>query len=198
MSTQKTIAFLFGSGISIKAGLPPCSEITTGIFAGKSITRSAPGRWTIGTRDFEVDERILCFLQLLKAEADIYFYGQRQSNYEDLFYMIWQILGTKCGQVENPAANPLINEVDRKFGKIYGPSRGMTPSEEHYTNWRPRKPRLQIRNLAELAGEAYNYVRDYVCAKLTKDAPNVDYFQWIAHAMRDKNYAQNGHKQRDL
>jgi len=195
MSARKHLGFFFGSGISMKAGLASCSEMTTEILTGKNIYFNNGGKYQIGRTGKKqhsepVDERILMFLQILKTEADFCFYGRRPANYEDLFYMVWLVLGIKSGQVgvENPAATRLIREIDKMFEKFYGNYREHTEWERDYYPLGCTQNRLRIDTLARLAQNAYNYISDYVCTKLVKPNPNVGYFKWIRTAVNTRSY----------
>ncbi len=216
MSDKEYLGFLLGSGISLKAGLPACSEMTTEILTGEKISWSESGakkieriyrcngdKYQIGKPDNEpslqpVDRRILLFLQILKAEADTYLYGQTPANYEDLFYMVYEILGSKTGQLRHPAIHPLMQQIDQKFDKLYGDYQAMTRHEEDYGAWEARSNRLRINNLTKLANEAYLYIRGYVYSRLSENHPNENYFKanpngrcfkWISCAAQDIHFS---------
>jgi len=81
------IVFLFGAGTSHAAGLPLGGEITGTVLSGIDVTRHTNGRYLLGPHSRPQSDasdgflrRILLFLQLIKAEADIYYFLDRLVN----------------------------------------------------------------------------------------------------------------------
>jgi hypothetical protein len=102
--------------------------------------------------------------------------------------MIWQVLGSKSCQVENPAANPLIHLLDRQFAMSYMEAKGEPLSPGGYLEEQNGRNRLRITNIGRLAQKAYYYVRGYLCAALSKQERSLDRFGWIKKAVDDPDY----------
>jgi hypothetical protein len=204
---DQNVAFLFGSGISINAGLPSSETIMSELLAGKvtfplAVTNQDEDKFIFHTGDEQyligklpnngllVDERILMFLRSLRQEADNYFYGRRPANYEDVFYMVWQIVGSRSGHVDNPAANLLIRQLDKEFSSLYGHAKEETQTERDYFPKQNRENRLCIANIGQLAQKTYNYVQRYLYAALGIPNPRLDAFAWVKDAIDDSRYSR--------
>jgi hypothetical protein len=94
------VVFLFGSGISHEANLPLAGDITPVVLSGAGVFKHTSGRYLLGTppqpEPDPTDDflrRILLFLQLIKTEGDIYYFLDREVNYEDLYFIANQVFG---------------------------------------------------------------------------------------------------------
>jgi hypothetical protein len=101
MDVLNPLTFLFGSGISIPAGLPSTDEITATVLTGDS--GSSP-------------HMIAGFLEVVQDLQNKYFQEQgRSANYEDLCYACEQLLGHRSGNFENPLILPFVQQIGRRF-----------------------------------------------------------------------------------
>jgi hypothetical protein len=118
----KKILLFTGAGTSIRSKLPCTSQITESLLNGS---------WR-GQRDLRVGDRWVFlphdkspkstsdptdlaqqFLKLLKLNADEYYALRtgRESNYEDLYYLVRQICEDAVNTVKNPAIGPFIDKL---------------------------------------------------------------------------------------
>lgn len=97
MDFLNRLMFLFGSGISIPAGLSSTDEITATVLAGDS--DSSP-------------DTMVKFLGVVQELLNEYFKEHgRAANYEDLYYACKQLLGHKSGNFENPLILPFVQQI---------------------------------------------------------------------------------------
>lgn len=174
--TQKRIAFLLGSGISIPAKMPSTQVITKQILSGEGVMRHSDGNYYFdkplyGTPD-EYVPRVVVFLNRLKIEIDLYYLYETGhfTNYEDLYYVASQIHDSESKEYDNPVVQPFINKVLPEI-------RPLLVSEEN-----------EIRDewqLLDLANEAANYVRDVVWHLLSKEPNSLDHLNCIKDACLD-------------
>lgn len=174
--TQKRIAFLLGSGISIPAKMPSTQVITKQILSGEGVMRHSDGNYYFdeplyGTPD-EYVPQVVVFLNRLKIEIDLYYLYETGhfTNYEDLYYVASQIHDSESKEYDNPVVQPFINKVLPEI-------RPLLVSEEN-----------EIRDewqLLDLANEAANYVRDVVWHLLSKEPNSLDHLNCIKDACLD-------------
>ena len=107
---MKKVAYLLGSGISLKAGLPSTTAFTQAILNGSSFLSDGPGR--------EKLQLFICLLEKLwyeyRGELEL---GYKEPNYEDIYYLAEQIdsaLSDKP-EFENPALLPILLELKSKL-----------------------------------------------------------------------------------
>jgi len=167
------LAFLFGSGISIPAGIPSMSKITNIILQGKGIRRHSIGTYEFGEPLYshanikdEYIPRVVSFLNRLKMEIDVYYQSDRNrlTNYEDLYYLSSQIRDSELGEYDNPAVQPLIDKImpDIKNMLVGG-------KEEIIKKW----------ELNRLASESCNYISDVVWRSLNKKPNKVEHLSFV-------------------
>jgi hypothetical protein len=101
MDVLNRLTFLFGSGISIPAGLLSTDEMTATVLTGDS--GSSPNT-------------IARFLEVVQDLQNKYFQEQgRYANYEDLYYACKQLSGHKSGNFENPLILPFTQQIGPLF-----------------------------------------------------------------------------------
>ncbi len=124
------MAFLLGSGISIPARMPGMAEITDRILSGKNVMHHSNQTFHFREPLFshlrwqnEHVPRVTDFLKILKHEIDAYYskYPERIANYEDLYYVAYQIYGCETGLLPNPTAGPLIDRVRKRVQHLFKP-----------------------------------------------------------------------------
>ena len=130
-SEREVLAFLFGAGISCEAQLPDTNKITQRILAGSCMhrleTNEGEARYRLGkcpdaSRDSSsgYSERVLTLLKVIKTEADIYYFGQREANYEDLFCILEQALNSLTFREDNVVANYYAKHLELTIGHLLG------------------------------------------------------------------------------
>ena len=102
------VAILLGAGSSIPAGYPSTQKLTDSILSGSDWPTQDDGS------DNPNANFVNCLVKMLHNKAQKYQskYSKQQINYEDLFYLIEQILSSHRGGIENPAIVPFINEIE--------------------------------------------------------------------------------------
>ncbi|MCK4339262.1 MAG: SIR2 family protein [Candidatus Cloacimonetes bacterium] len=116
------VAFLFGSGISLKAGFPDVSKITEIILSGKGISRhtdseyyfAPPAYSHIGIKEDDNVNRIVIFLNLLYKNCEEYFTtikSEFEPNYEDLYFIVSQLHDEIYGEQENLIIDDYLNNI---------------------------------------------------------------------------------------
>jgi hypothetical protein len=173
------ISFLFGSGVSILAGMPSVKEITERVLSGVGIMRHTDGNYYFGKPLYahagfhdEYIPRVLAFLKRLLVEIESYYDFDlgRKINYEDLYYLAAQIHDSEVGEYDNPAVQPLIDKImlDIKYLLV-------GQDNEIRKKWK----------LHEIAGEATHYIQDIVWHLLSKELKDLNYLQSIGDACQD-------------
>jgi hypothetical protein len=164
---EHKMSFLFGSGVSIPAGMPSVSEITEKIISGTGIMRRTNGNYYFGqplyAHDGFPDEyipRVVTFLKRLSVEIEQYYISDpdRMVNYEDLFYVASQIYDSEVGEYENPIVQAFIDKI---------------------------LPDIRKWKLHEISSEAAHYIHDIVWHSLTKEPANLDYLCCVRDACQD-------------
>ncbi|MBI5249940.1 MAG: SIR2 family protein [Desulfomonile tiedjei] len=176
----KRVSFLFGSGISIPAGMPSVTDITERVLSGKNVQHGTDGRFRLvatqpqlpwpGVPD-EYVPRVKAFIERLYVETKKYYYSRpyysspprRAVNYEDLYYVASQIYDGETGEYDNPIVQGFVDQI--------------LPDVEPFF---ARKERL-----LEIARDATYYIFDIVWDSL-KSTKTINYLNCIEDACRDK------------
>jgi len=112
---------LLGSGVSIPSGLPDVKKLTENILYNEyhlhSDSTFYKGRGQSFDGGFEKSVRIQDFLKALKKEIDEI--NQRESNYEDLYYMCNQIYEHSLGEFENPLIVPFLTAFSSNNPRLF-------------------------------------------------------------------------------
>jgi hypothetical protein len=195
---SEVLPFLFGAGLSKPAGFPLAAEITERVLRGESIHRHTDERYYLGphpsplidsTRDYL--ERVLLLLQVLKTEADIYYFGDRKPNYEDLYFMAQQVLGSLTFEEDNPIANRFAQFLDETFHDLLSQSPfAAALAERAYPPGQKIVYRDRVSTISKLLRECCNYLRDIVSLLLSKPPHETAYLSWVADAAKDGTSAQ--------
>jgi hypothetical protein len=114
-STNMPISLLLGSGASVPAKMPKTHEITDLVISGNDVWKSTDGSYYLEkTKQMGWDvletSRITKFVNILKQQIDIFYekgVQQRDTTYEDLYYMADQIKGGKMGITITQPSNHL-------------------------------------------------------------------------------------------
>lgn len=196
--TTRPISFLFGAGLSRPASLPVTRDITEFVLRGENVCRHTNGRYLIEkhpnpridqTRDFL--ERILLLLQILKTEADLYYFSDRKPNFEDLYFMAQQILGSLTFDEDNPVAHHFARFLDGRLNHILVQdpfTEGL--STRSYPPAQRIRYRHDVSTVAKLLRESCNYMRDVACAMIGQQPKELNYLGWLAEAIEDRTVGQ--------
>src|ERR1035437_6733975 len=192
------VVFLFGSGISHKANLPLAGDITPFVLSGAGVFKHTDGRYLFGTpplldidRTDDFLRRILLFLQLIKAEADMYYFLDKQVNYEDLYFIANQVFGCLSWDEDNPVAKRFADYLGERLNHVlasdyYAKALG----ERNEPPSRPIRFTDRLASLCQLAGESCSYIRDVACGKIGVRPAALDYLGWLVEAVEDKASGQ--------
>ena len=174
------LVFLFGSGISIPAGMPNIGVITAKILTGDGIIRHTDENYYFGnfsnTHPWSPDEyvsRVLKFLSILKTEVGLYYqqlHEPHTANYEDLYYVASQIHDSEIGEYDNPAVQPFIDKILPAIQPLLEGKEG-----EIREKWQ----------LHEIAGEATNYIRDITWHLINKEPTKIDHLNSLKETCSD-------------
>jgi hypothetical protein len=194
---MSNLVFLFGAGLSKPAGLPLGGEITDVLLKGENLHRHTSGRYLLGPHPSRIIasmddyvERILLLLQIVRTEADVYYFGDRKVNYEDLYFMVLQVRDSISREEDNPVAHHYAKTLDDLLRDFL--------AKDHFTEAltaRAFPPNMKIRyrhdvaTLAQLCDESLNYMRDIVCQLLSKQTEATGYLRWIPDAATDSAFA---------
>jgi hypothetical protein len=173
---------LFGSGISVPAGMPKLDEITERVLAAKGIyyrnetffSKLRPSKDPAKKLEKEQQEdvqRIVTFLHRLKGEIDYYYEKQnfrREANYEDLCYVSGQIPDCIFGDFANPVVQSFID-------KILPYVQPLLVENVFRKEWR----------LVELADKATEYIKFVISLLLSAEPTCLDYLGCIEDACQD-------------
>ncbi len=177
MVANKKLVFLFGSGISIPAKFPKTAELTKKILSGDGVVRASDGIYYLSEDSSgypltaEYIPRVKNFLLGVKREIDHYYLNMRKTNYEDLYYLLKQILDSELGDYDNPALNSLIVKISSEIAPLLKPDENGTKKE-----W----------TLIELTDEACKYIFDIVWHSLVKPPEQLDHLHSILDACLDE------------
>ncbi len=113
------VAFLFGSGISLKAGYPRVSNITEIVLSGEGISRHTDSEYYFikplyGLEEDENVNRIVSFLSLINKEVTTYYADNKLNqipNYEDFYYYVRQMHDEIYGEQENSIVFKYIQTI---------------------------------------------------------------------------------------
>lgn len=176
------IGFLFGSGLSLKAGYPSTSKVTETVVTGKNIFRHTDGNYYFGKSPMahtgfpeEYLSRILIFLNRVKVESDLYYFPfpDRATNYEDLYYICNQIYDSETFNYDNPIVQTFIDKITPDIKSLFDQRRS-----EIKSTW----------NLLELSSETMNYIVDIVWHALNKDVKEMKYLSFLIECYQQDSF----------
>ncbi|MDD5223121.1 MAG: SIR2 family protein [bacterium] len=116
------ILFL-GSGITFESNLPKIGDITNSIIHDSwniEEAKSLFSRNICYPSTFNYVSEIQPFLKYLKSFTDEYFISRKgkQSNYEDLFYLLDQLIDEQTGSYNNPILKCFIEKIQNDYLSI--------------------------------------------------------------------------------
>lgn len=146
--------------------MPKTNDITELVLSGIDVWKQSEGNYCLEKNklsgwDVLETSRITKFINILKQEIDIFYqHGsqQRETNYEDLYYVADQIRNAEDGDYDNPAVQPLIDKILPDCVQL------MTKTDLH-GEW----------NLLNLASEATYYIKDIAWRLLLRHPDDLSY-----------------------
>lgn len=172
------IAFLFGAGISIPAGMPRTKDITDKILSGKGIIRSTDGNYYFQEDDIISSNpytgKIIHYLSLLRDEATRYYNNDNNLsnaliNYEDVCYLAVQIRDSITKEFDNPAVLAFREKIINSLQSFFG----------------DEKPNPNTLN--KLFDETVNYITCVVCHLLNQTPQQINHLNFIKDAYNDSS-----------
>lgn len=173
--TQR-VTFLFGSGVSMPAGMPSVTQITKKVLSGNGIMRHTDGNYYFGPPLYahagfpdEYIPRIVTLLKRLSVEIEQYYISdpERVVNYEDLFYVAAQIYDSEMGEYDNPIVQAFIDKILPDIEPLFVKQRN-----EIRRKWK----------LHEIATETIHYIHDIVWHSLNRQPVHLDYLLFVKDA----------------
>lgn len=170
------VSFLFGSGISIPAGMPSVNQITEKVLSGNGVWRHNNGNYCFGAPTYnpkfpdEYVPRMSAFIKRLDVEIRQYYGSGRAVTYEDLYYAAFQIYHSERGGVDNPIVQAFVDKILPDVEPLF-----IGKENEIRKEWK----------LYEMAQEATHYIRDIVWRFLKPRPANLDYLCCVGDACRD-------------
>ena len=163
------LAFLLGSGASLRAGMPSTRQITNAVLTGTNVRKSTDGHYFIDgetrTNPAEMTDIEICRVLATFVHSYIeQFYETRRThptNYENIAYVLTQVAETISREIDNPAVEAFVHLL-------------MACPEIEKT--------IQCRDLGEMAQEAANYVADIAWSLCRIEPQTTDYLRFILEA----------------
>ena len=177
------IGFLFGSGISLKAGYRRVSDITDIILSGEGISRHSTSEYYflpppyshMGINKCEDVKRITNFLKLLFNENCTFneeFKYNSVTNYEDLYFLVRQIHDEIYGEQENLIVRKYIQNLE-----IDSASMLESKIQGFYHNF----------TFDDLINETITYINNVVSRLLYKPRSDTSYLSILAEILAKNN-----------
>ena len=200
MKEEKKIAFLFGAGASLPAGISSTKEITERVLSGKNVKLHSDETFFIDDENQFMDHfkkltpRITHLLSRIKVEIDIFynFDPKRPTNYEDIYYILQQLSeSNELFLKSNPLSKRFKEHIYSDILPLLSRKKER-PSEEtvEYEN------KIGLESFSDLPADytldelikySINYIRDIVWNMLYKQSEQLNYLQFLADALSKKN-----------
>lgn len=168
-------AILLGAGSSIPAGFPSTQSLTNQVLSGHGVWRHTDASYYISNAKKTPTEDMLVvrsMARLLHAEAERYYsiYAERQTNYEDLFYLARQVSDDLGGEMENPAVRRFVKSLRADIMPLIEIAK-----ESGWHN---------VHSFQSLIRETRNYIADIVWNRLGAQPTFQNHLGLIAHACK--------------
>lgn len=165
---NRTINFLFGSGVSLSANMPTTEELTKTILKDKNIRMYTGSSFYLSSREDNVmhSDLVVDFIQrfligLNKRIKNYYKWVgkinlgyKRMLNYESLYYIVWQLWSSGSGEYDNPILLRIYKELEKRF-----------ISKRHAIE----KKCFYNKSFTHFLEDILIYIEDIVCEKLYKN-----------------------------
>lgn len=178
------ISFLFGSGISIPAGLPSTRDITNEILCNwnewykydsqyrlKATSGQSP-EYFENSQYSDYTRKIAFFLNLINREI-LHYYGfitkiDTIQNYEEIYDVVYHIRKALSRNVDNPLTNRLIHSLVHSIDPI-------SPCNQN-----------KYEELRLLCDESIQYMKNIIYYNLTRKHSCLDYLNIIAELIKNE------------
>ena len=137
---ETEIAILLGAGSSVAAGFPTTNELTDlWCYPVRELREATTaGLCYVGDTDEPspvVLKLVKSMVRRLHAEAERYYsaYGERPTNYEDIYYLALQASDELSGNMENPAIRMFVNELKADMSPLLDEAAATKNGDSHET-----------------------------------------------------------------
>lgn len=164
------IVFLFGAGISVKAGLPTGQELTEDLLKSKSFFRHSSGIYYWGTKRNCSDKELCCkqiYQGLHFVNAYLFKKLCNAPNYEEIYYYC-KILTQK----RRTDFDEFYDFIDKNLNLFLKSNNGTDNSGFEEILW--------------LFDEACNYMQQFIWNRLSKKIDDVSYLKSIVDSCLDE------------
>ena len=166
-------AILLGAGSSVAAGFPSTQDLTELVLSGCGVSRHTDRSYNTGGATPPTEATLLANLTVrrLHEKAELYYsaYKDRQTHYEDLFYLARQASDDLAGELENPAVHPFVNELKADMSPLIEAEKAKVPG-------------ISIQSFPTLLRETCNYIADVVWCRLCREPASQSHLDVIARA----------------
>lgn len=156
------VCLLFGSGVSVPAGMPNVDKITERVLTGDDLSH-VPNSTDFDSRR-EARQTILRWLEI-QVKRRYASEPNRPVNYEDLYFLASQIRDDLDGEYDNPAVRPLVENAFAEVLPSVARSCGTVEEE-----------------LKHLSEDVIKYMRRCVMSLLLAELQPLDYLEFVAEA----------------
>ena len=125
-------------------------------------------------------KRVIKFLYRLKKEIQDFYKKHKfkpgfdyEANYEDLYYMAFQVYDNKAGEYANPAVQPLVEKIILDIRPLL-----------------EQKNKSQELTIYDLAKRSIDYIEYVVFNLLNQGTKDLAYLKCIQQACEDKNFSK--------
>jgi hypothetical protein len=157
------LIFLLGAGAS-HPEMPSTQIITQNVVTGEGIARHTNSHYYFskplcGRNHDDAVERVVKLINIVRTICDSYYAndGNRETDYEDIFYLLSQLLDNERGEYDNPAIQPLAELLMKEIEPLLLPSKDAEGFSPTWTDF-------------SLLSEAASYITD-VSYELLKRQP---------------------------
>ncbi|QQS51064.1 MAG: SIR2 family protein [Bacteroidota bacterium] len=188
---DKKISILFGSGVSLYSDLPNVGKITDTILNADNVARNGDMNYYLykNPETCNYSASIQLLLDYLKDIIEKYHthaeirYG---FNYEELYYLLYQISESESKEYENPALYPLIQKILTDFSDELGL---FDNDLTRYMNEAKRYIHYIIYQLLQLSNG--NVSQFDIISKLLDKTPDIDVYTLNHDILLETYFAQS-------
>lgn len=180
-TNKKSIAFLFGAGIS-QSSLISTQSLTEKILSAENVVRLGGGYILHpDPKLFEdIDVRGLVpkiqeLIRIIIADfSNHYMFSNSEMNYEDIYYLINSIYEEENGEYSNPIISKYCDLLRKKYERLF---------KAKFSDFSDLR-------LIELAREALDYIRDLIVINLNKPEAASDHLNFLSEINADESLSK--------
>jgi len=178
---KKSIAFLFGAGISQDV-LISTSDITNKILTANNIVRLS-GRYLEHPQpetlaDVDIRDHVPKIKELIKIIMDDfsehYMFKNNEMTYEDIYYLINALYEDENGEYSNPIVSRYCNLLREKYGQLF---------KSKYKDFGDLR-------LIDLTSEALYYIHDIIVSSLYKPDAPTEHLSFLSDVNSDSSFSK--------